>query len=561
MAWYNTYRPTSFDDVVGQTLTKEVLLGSLKKGSIKHAYLFSGPKGVGKTTLARIFANELNQVEFNPEAALDIIEMDAASNTGIDDVRRLIESAKSEPMSAQYKIYIIDEVHMLSKSAMNALLKILEEPADYVVFLLATTNPEKLIPTVLSRLTKLPLYNHTQEDIIARLKYIAENEQVLIDDAGLAIIAKHANGSQRDAINLLETIAAYGLDSYDESKISELLGLLSTQVIQNIADTLVSQQLNKSFFSTIQHVSIEPNQVLDQLMEYSIDCSINGNTNYEALIIPIAELMGLQLPFNSLTSALIILSQKLTPTSHLPITPISNITPAVTQPISPAPHEDLTPVQINEQPTTVVEKEPTSKTTEQLVITEPVESVVSIAKTPARTEPSTRHEIESQIHALKELSDCPPILKMIIPDLQVIAGDTAQSILLTVTNGIFLAQIQAHKMQQWILDKLEAQTNIRYQITASKREKSAETIASIQPSQPERQVETSYQNETNKEPKVETSPVNLTTKNTSNKIFYKVYKALPKEMNEGDLPVFAGELPTPPSSENWEEVEDMFELE
>ena len=268
MAWYNSYRPATFGSVIGQTLVKQVLTNSIMRNKIKHSYLFSGPKGTGKTTLARIFASSLNEIiptdlnaqqgdlvdnsdpnkqqkqdfsgqKLNPEATIDIIEMDAASNTGIDDIRQLIDNAQSPPLIGKYKIYIIDEVHMLSKSAMNAFLKILEEPPVYLIFLLCTTNPEKLLPTVLSRLTHLKLTSHTLDDLVQNLSKIAKCENMSIDNQSLKIIAKRANGGQRDAINLLETLASFELSHYEESQTAALLGLVPEQIFEKIANHLL----------------------------------------------------------------------------------------------------------------------------------------------------------------------------------------------------------------------------------------------------------------------------------------------------------------------------------
>ena len=313
MAWYNTYRPQSFADVSGQQLVKSVLENAIKSNKIKHGYLLSGPKGTGKTTLARIFANQLNGIATNPEARLDIIELDAASNTGVDSIRQLIESAKTTPFAGKYKIYIIDEVHMLSKSAMNALLKILEEPPQYLVFLLATTNPEKLLPTVQSRLTKLTLTSHTEQDIVDRLSFIATTEGMSINIPSLKIIAKRANGGQRDAINLLETLYSYGLESYDLTQTTALLGLLPTDILIQICGVLASAD-NTGIVPLIQKIEqlgIDGESFLAQALEFLLENSFLGDTRFDSLILPIAEILDLRLPINTVVSSVALVQVKL----------------------------------------------------------------------------------------------------------------------------------------------------------------------------------------------------------------------------------------------------------
>ena len=576
MAWYNDYRPRRFEDVVGQTLTKEILESSLKQGTVKHAYLLAGPKGIGKTTLARIFASRLNKIEESPEAKLDIIEMDAASNTGIDDVRQLIESAKSAPLAGGHKIYIIDEVHMLSKAAMNALLKILEEPPEYLVFLLATTNPEKLIPTVLSRLTKLPLYAHTPADIVDRLQTIAEAEGMQIDTASLEIIAKHAEGSQRDAINLLETIHAYGLEEYTAAKVSEILGLLPHETVLKIGRGLL-QGLSPDLLQDLQSLSLEPGKLLRQLLETAIEESFAGRAELEPLILPLAETLSLNLPFNSLVSALAVVAQKLKPTQVVYQSKTVALEPSPAEEAKPTPTP--APQVVENTPKTPTPPKPTPPPV--ATPPQPLEPPVSRASSPAKNETSAApagpaSSVEGVILGFKDLNDCPPILRMILPDLQ--AEDAGENeLVLTVTNGIFLAQLQGAKITQWLQTKLQEATGTRYTLSAKQRQKSqtrtqspSEMAASLptpvwrpMPVEPPAPDPSVYEQETTA-PAPATPDAPLQAKETGEKIFYKVYKALPKEMNEGDLPVYPGPVPTPEptqTTDEWSEVEDMFELE
>lgn len=212
------YRPNKFEDVVGQELTLAILQNQLKTNSTKQAYLFTGSAGTGKTTIARIFARELNGNVNNPE----IIEIDAASNNGVENVRELRESCKFKPINSKYKVYIIDETHMLSTGAFNALLKTLEEPPEHVVFILATTDPQKIPATILSRVQRFDFKRMTVEQIVDRLKYIIQQENKEVElkneptdlmynvtDDVLEYIAKLANGGMRNAISLLDTVLGY----------------------------------------------------------------------------------------------------------------------------------------------------------------------------------------------------------------------------------------------------------------------------------------------------------------------------------------------------------------
>ncbi|MBQ7544206.1 MAG: DNA polymerase III subunit gamma/tau [Synergistaceae bacterium] len=222
---YRKYRPQDFGSVVGQKAAVEVLTRSIEKGRIGHAYLFSGSRGCGKTSVARIFAKALNCTDrqgyepcgkcSNCEAvtageSLDVIEIDGASNNGVDEVRQLKENIALAPFSSKYKIYIIDEVHMLSTAAFNALLKTLEEPPEHAIFIMATTEPRKVPVTIRSRCQHIPFHSITPEDIFARLKYVCEAENVTAEPEALYEIARQADGALRDALSLLEQVIASG---------------------------------------------------------------------------------------------------------------------------------------------------------------------------------------------------------------------------------------------------------------------------------------------------------------------------------------------------------------
>jgi DNA polymerase III subunit gamma/tau len=218
-----TYRPQTFDDIVSQEHVTSTLKNAIKQNRISHAYMFCGPRGVGKTTMARVLARAVNNVgtDIDGEAlnqTLNIVEMDAASNRKIEDVRQLKEVIRVPPQSGNYKIFIIDEVHMLTKEAFNALLKTLEEPPAHAIFIFATTEPHKVLPTILSRVQRFDFKRISVDEIVARLKVICEKEQITIDDESLHVIAKKADGALRDALGLMDQAIAFcGMNiRYDE---------------------------------------------------------------------------------------------------------------------------------------------------------------------------------------------------------------------------------------------------------------------------------------------------------------------------------------------------------
>jgi len=290
------WRPKNFDSIVGQEFAIQAIKNSIQNERIHHAYLFSGTRGVGKTTIARIFAKCLNCqtgvtdtpccecsscLEIDQSKAIDVIELDAASNTQVDNMRELMENANYQPTSSPYKVFIIDEVHMLSKSSFNAMLKTLEEPPAHVIFILATTDPEKIPVTVVSRCLHFNLMQMTNEELIGQLKKIFDEEKINYDEPAVDMIAQFAEGSMRDALSLADRVINYTNGEVISEKLQTILGIISKDTTTDLIEAIVNnkKEVVQSILSTIKTANLSYENILKTLSERFYDISVEQTFN------------------------------------------------------------------------------------------------------------------------------------------------------------------------------------------------------------------------------------------------------------------------------------------
>ena len=269
-ALYRTYRPSTFEEVAGQEHIVKTLQNALATGKLAHAYLFAGPRGTGKTTMAKLLAKALNCDEGighqcneckNCKAIIegthpDVLELDAASNNGVDEIRELIDKVKYGTILGRYKVYIIDEVHMLSTGAFNALLKTLEEPPEHVIFILATTEPHKILPTILSRCQRYDFTKLSDKDIKARLKAVLEKEGVAYNDEAIDIIISLADGGMRDALSILDQVLAYSGNKLDVQDILDIFALESKEEKMALLNSIIDKDVSDVLARINRYVSL-----------------------------------------------------------------------------------------------------------------------------------------------------------------------------------------------------------------------------------------------------------------------------------------------------------------
>lgn len=307
-ALYRKYRSKSLDEIVGQEHITTTLANAIRQGKINHAYLFTGPRGTGKTSIARILAHEINNLPYQDDTAhLDIVEIDAASNRRIDDIRDLRDKVNIAPISAKYKVYIIDEVHMLTNESFNALLKTLEEPPEHVIFILATTEVHKLPATIISRAQRHSFRLIPIDKVVNHLAEISKKEDISIDMAALQLLAEHGGGSFRDSISLLDQMSASN-EPITTELIELMLGLAPQTSLKSLL-TSVQQGDVKTILQTVSELlssGLTPSTIAEQLLKIiRKEIQENGSRQFAELMNELLGVQSAQYPKLKLESVLL----------------------------------------------------------------------------------------------------------------------------------------------------------------------------------------------------------------------------------------------------------------
>ena len=392
-ALYRKYRSRSLDEVLGQDHVTSILRRALEQGKIAHAYLLTGPRGVGKTSVARILAHEINHLPYDDDSSnLDIIEIDAASNNGVDDIRALREKAQVAPVSAPKKVYIIDEVHMLSKSAFNALLKTLEEPPEHVVFILATTDADRLPATILSRVQQFFFRPIPVGIMTKQLMNIAKKEGFAIEEDAARLIAERSRGGFRDGISTLDqlSILATPDQPLTASMVTEYLGLSDATMLDNLLDSYPSDDNEKvlNIFQELENSGANSVVVSHQLLSIARN-RLRKNPNLIGLVQQLIEVD--RHPHPDLKLLTIFMNSNSQPTEK-PVATKKNIAQATTQKTA-------------EKPTPIKSAEPTKPTEKSIEKEEkPAEPAKKPAEKPKKTDAPLELNWEKVIERAKEKS-------------------------------------------------------------------------------------------------------------------------------------------------------------
>ena len=393
-ALYRKYRSRSLDEVLGQDHVTSILRRALEQGKIAHAYLLTGPRGVGKTSVARILAHEINHLPYDDDASnLDIIEIDAASNNGVDDIRALREKAQVAPVSAPKKVYIIDEVHMLSKSAFNALLKTLEEPPEHVVFILATTDADRLPATILSRVQQFFFRPIPTEIMTRQLMNIAKKEGFAIEEDAARLIAERSRGGFRDGISTLDQLSILATSDQQPltaNMVTEYLGLSDATMLGNLLDSYPSDDNEKvlNIFQELENSGANSIIVSHQLLSIARN-RLRKNPNLVGLVQQLIEVD--RHPHPDLKLLTIFMNSNSQPTEK-PVAPKKDTTQAAPQKPAkkPTPIKTAEPAKPTEKPIKKEEK--------------PVEPAKKPAEKPKKTDAPLELNWEKVIERAKEKS-------------------------------------------------------------------------------------------------------------------------------------------------------------
>jgi DNA polymerase III subunit gamma/tau len=416
-ALYRKYRSKSLGEIVGQSHVTDILARAIKQGRISHAYLLTGPRGTGKTSIARILAHEINGLPYDDDTThLDIIEIDAASNNGVEDVRDLRDKVQIAPVSAKHKIYIIDEVHMLSKAAFNALLKTLEEPPEHVVFILATTDVDKIPATIISRTQRFSFRSIAPIDAIKHLRMIADEEKIKIDDDSLQLIAERGDGSFRDSISLLDQLASIVdpsvgittdaieasiglapkklieqlLASVETHDIPGLVALLDDAENAGVSGVILSQQLTQHVRQTI----VEKPQLLS-LLDSLLDVAKSPQPNLKLLSV----LGGAAMPGRAVKSVAL-------------ASPVLEVTATIAelekQATRAKPHlgDKITKTETTRKPVTPPTNSVPAAPTEPVVATDSTDSSAPVVAQPFNRDVFINHTSKNYVAINSVLSKC-----------------------------------------------------------------------------------------------------------------------------------------------------------
>ncbi len=453
LALYRKYRSRSLDEIVGQTAVTVALKNAIKSNQISHAYLFTGPRGVGKTSIARILGFEINKLPYSDDLPLDIIEIDAASNNGVEKTRELIERVSFAPVSAKFKVYIIDEVHMLSPASFNALLKTLEEPPAHVIFILATTESHKIPETILSRTQHYSFKFVDEKTIAAHLKEIANKESIQIDDEALQLVAQHSGGSLRDSLSLLDQIR-HASNTIDAPVVRDVLGLPTENVIALLMEALDSGDSPKLMteLETAYSSGITASQIAHELLGEIRNLMTNKEVTKELL---------------RLAEELLLVPLSARPDIQLELATIGYILSLHPEPAKPAPNHRESPkpsATVSQQREAVKNPEPAvAERSESMPITQPATRIIE--KDAAVSEDNLWDQLLGSLRATH--NTIYSILRMCKPTI-----DEAQKIInLEFKFPFHQKRINESKNKQVLLDQLDKLGFASYQIQAVVKDK------------------------------------------------------------------------------------------